>query len=505
VEHPLLPSSEFDRPPPPNKGEGLVLCLSGGGFRATFFHLGVVRYLAAIDELRRVTDIYAVSGGSILAAHLAQRWDDYKDEKTFNAAADELREFAERDVRGRVVRKWLLGMCFGLPLYCSRFRRDKLLIDEYRKFFGQKQRSTGLAVLKPRFGPDVHLLTTSFTVGQRCEFTAEGLITMDPSRPAIQSARFNLPFALAASSAFPPLFPPVRVDTRRFGIPRDIYRVDFDYMTDGGVYDNLGVRAAMEPFLSSGALYGTDVLVSDASASFRWDTLSSFWSIVGRTTRSIDVMMRRIAELEIESQITRVALAKLAIMKADADRGTGVRGNPVKPAMPRSPVFEGEPVRVPRIRVVRISGSKEDSDTCNPSFEMKTGGFEGTSCKLVGLRFEAKLMPSDKWASAMASIRTDLDRFSQQELQALETWGYEQARSAWPAPPRERADGGRRPPGWKPDPIGEPPTDEQLNKLRRSARRKLRIVSVRDFSGVALLVILTVLGLAVWQIATRWL
>jgi predicted acylesterase/phospholipase RssA len=422
MEHPSLPPPEFDRPP----GEGLVLCLSGGGFRATFFHLGVVRYLAAIDELRRVTDIYAVSGGSILAAHLAQRWDDYKDEKTFNAAADELRAFADWDLRGRVVRKWFLAsLCFGLPLYCSRFRRDKLLIAEYRKFFGQKQRSTSLAVLKPRAGPDVHLLTTSFTVGQRCEFTAEGLITMDPSRPAIQSARFNLPFALAASSAFPPLFPPVRVDTRRFGIPRDIFRVDFDYMTDGGVYDNLGVRAAMKPFLSTGALYGTDVLVSDASASFRWDTLSSFRGIVGRTARSIDVMMRRIAELEIESQITRVALAKLSIMKADADRGTGVRGHPVMPAMPRSPVFEGEPVHVPRIRVVGISGSKEDSETCNPSFEMKTGG-----CKLAGLSFEAKLMPSDKWASAMASIRTDLDRFSHQELQALETWGYEQARSS---------------------------------------------------------------------------
>jgi predicted acylesterase/phospholipase RssA len=149
MEHPSLPPSEFDRPPPPNKGDGLVLCLSGGGFRATFFHLGVVHYLAAIDELRRVTDIYAVSGGSILAAHLAQRWDDYKDEKTFNAAADELREFAGRDVRGRIVRKWLLAMCIGLPLYWSGFRRDKLLIDEYLKFFGQKQRSTGLAALKP--------------------------------------------------------------------------------------------------------------------------------------------------------------------------------------------------------------------------------------------------------------------------------------------------------------------------------------------------------------------
>lgn len=46
----------------------LGLALSGGGFRASFFHLGVLRRLAELDVLRHVEVLSTVSGGSILAA-----------------------------------------------------------------------------------------------------------------------------------------------------------------------------------------------------------------------------------------------------------------------------------------------------------------------------------------------------------------------------------------------------------------------------------------------------
>ena len=50
---------------------GLALCLSGGGFRASLFHLGAVRRLNELGILSKVTTISSVSGGSILSAHLA--------------------------------------------------------------------------------------------------------------------------------------------------------------------------------------------------------------------------------------------------------------------------------------------------------------------------------------------------------------------------------------------------------------------------------------------------
>ena len=46
------------------------LALSGGGFRATLYHIGLVRYLRDAGLLSQVTDIAAVSGGSVFAAHL---------------------------------------------------------------------------------------------------------------------------------------------------------------------------------------------------------------------------------------------------------------------------------------------------------------------------------------------------------------------------------------------------------------------------------------------------
>jgi len=46
----------------------ILLCLSGGGFRAVAFHLGVLKRLQELGVLQRVDCISSVSGGSILAA-----------------------------------------------------------------------------------------------------------------------------------------------------------------------------------------------------------------------------------------------------------------------------------------------------------------------------------------------------------------------------------------------------------------------------------------------------
>ena len=53
------------------------LALSGGGFRACMYHLGLVRFLRDGGILPRITHITSVSGGSIFAAHLVLNWDRY--------------------------------------------------------------------------------------------------------------------------------------------------------------------------------------------------------------------------------------------------------------------------------------------------------------------------------------------------------------------------------------------------------------------------------------------
>lgn len=53
---------------PPARKPELGLALSGGGFRAAFFHLGVLARLAEVGLLRQVEVISTVSGGSIIGA-----------------------------------------------------------------------------------------------------------------------------------------------------------------------------------------------------------------------------------------------------------------------------------------------------------------------------------------------------------------------------------------------------------------------------------------------------
>lgn len=48
--------------------EKLGLALSGGGFRAALFHLGVLAALAELKLLSRIEVIATVSGGSVVGA-----------------------------------------------------------------------------------------------------------------------------------------------------------------------------------------------------------------------------------------------------------------------------------------------------------------------------------------------------------------------------------------------------------------------------------------------------
>src|SRR3990172_2118432 len=53
---------------PPPRRDKLGLARAGGGFRASLFHLGVLRRMAELDLLRYVEVLSTVSGGSIIGA-----------------------------------------------------------------------------------------------------------------------------------------------------------------------------------------------------------------------------------------------------------------------------------------------------------------------------------------------------------------------------------------------------------------------------------------------------
>src|ERR1700756_4610042 len=118
----------------------LGLALSGGGFRASLYHLGLVRFLRDAGILPRVTHITAVSGGSIFAAHLVLNWDRYNGSPAeFDAAAAGVLPFVRLDVRNRILRRYPLTLPLAWPRRVvgrsnRRLTRTGLLESHYEKY-----------------------------------------------------------------------------------------------------------------------------------------------------------------------------------------------------------------------------------------------------------------------------------------------------------------------------------------------------------------------------------
>src|ERR1700704_1551649 len=194
------------------------LALSGGGFRATLYHLGLVRFLRDAGLLSQVTHITSVSGGSIFAAHLALNWDRYNSSTNeFDAAAAELLDYIRLDVRNRVVRRFPLCYLLRWPrrllgLSNRKLTLTGLLESHYGKYlFGD----TSLFQLPE--SPVLHILATNLSEGCLCSFNRDGLWIMrrQPGHTVridrVHAALATVPMAVTASSAFPGFFPPIEL------------------------------------------------------------------------------------------------------------------------------------------------------------------------------------------------------------------------------------------------------------------------------------------------------
>src|SRR5262245_24998596 len=199
------------------------LALSGGGFRATLFHLGLIRFLRDADILRQVQQITSVSGGSIMAAHLALNWDRYTGSaEEFDQAASHLLEFIRLDVRNRILRRFPLGMLVRGPrrllgLSNRQLTRTGLLERQYEKYlYGDK------SLFELPESPELHILTTNLSEGCLCSFSRDGLWMMQHKAGHSQIERIRVglmtvSMAVAASSAFPGFFPPLELTGREVG------------------------------------------------------------------------------------------------------------------------------------------------------------------------------------------------------------------------------------------------------------------------------------------------
>ncbi len=226
------------------------LCLSGGGYRAMIFHVGALWRLHETGILATVGRISSVSGGSITNGVLAMNWPAIS--ATTDRAAfvehlvDPIRKVARETFdRGSILAGILLPGtvsdritdAYREHLYGDRTLQD--LPDEPRFVFNATNVQTGALwrFSKPYMG--------DWRVG------------------LVRNPKVELALAVAASSAFPPVLSPakVEVDPDDFepGSGTDLQRPPFTeevVLSDGGVYDNLGLETVWKRCRT--------ILVSDA-------------------------------------------------------------------------------------------------------------------------------------------------------------------------------------------------------------------------------------------------
>ena len=325
------------------------LALSGGGFRASFYHLGVLARLAEMDVLRSVEVLSTVSGGSILGAlyylevrNLLETREDKeitKDDylEIVKRIQDRFLEGVQENLRTMTVssfkhnwkmifskeysRSHRIGELYEDKLY-NRIGPTENPVDKIPTMPDLKIEPAGNTDnFKPRYMnwrrrakvPVLLLNTTSLNTGHSWHFTASwmgespGLVDDEIGmigryrRLYYWQARkdehnkYPLGYAVAASACVPGLFDPLPLE--------GLYPGKTVQLVDGGVHDNQGVQGLLDEVC-------TLVLCSDASGQMDEKERPSD-NVLGVSLRSNSILMDRVRETEYQNLQSRVESSAL--------------------------------------------------------------------------------------------------------------------------------------------------------------------------------------------------
>jgi predicted acylesterase/phospholipase RssA len=384
------------------------LALSGGGFRASLFHLGVIRRLAAEGRLADIGRIASVSGGSITAAHLLANWEKYNSSRdNFDRISAELISLTKIDVRGRIQRRlpflWLLAL---IPFLPSRWRLTPthLLAKYYDRYLFH---GVFAADVGGPGRPILLILSTNLSLPGLTCFGPQSLLNIpfDQSKlPEIPTDLNPLAQIVAASSAYPAFFPPMSLSHSDVGAPEGALGKE-QYFTDAGIFDNLGLYG-----LKMGSSDPLDrMYASDAGRSFVPQKETQF-GILRTALRAVDIFMFRIRQLDLAASATAPSATLISI-----SHGTNATG-----------------------------------------------------------------ASSSAIQSQLESVRTDLDKFSELEIDELIRHGYYLAANVFAT--EQGVSAPITIPGWDiPTTTAKDVQRKFARKLQTSSKRLWRIFSLRDW------------------------
>jgi NTE family protein len=226
---------------------GIALCLSGGGYRAMLFHLGALWRLNDLGFLPKLARVSSVSGGSITAGVLGLKWGSLG----FDQAG--------------------IGRGFDAEVVAPVRHMAATTVDESSIFSGlltpgsvadhvvgaYQKHLFGDATLQdlPHHGVRFVINATNVQTGSLFRFSQPYIADYRLGR--INAPATPLAVAVAASSAFPPVLSPLVMEfdegqwIRTGAGGEDCHSAPYltkVYLTDGGVYDNLGLETAWKRY-----------------------------------------------------------------------------------------------------------------------------------------------------------------------------------------------------------------------------------------------------------------
>jgi len=405
------------------------LGLSGGGFRASLFHIGVLARLAELDVLRRVEVLSCVSGGSIIGAHYY-----LEVRKLLQSKVDgEITRQDYIDIVARVRKDFLTGVQQNVrvtvaaefttnvkmifwPAYTRTMRAGEL----YESAIFSKVKDDGETGPRWLNGlyvcplgddgqpdknfnlktdnwsrrakvPNLILNTTSLNTGHNWQFTASWMgeppagidseidgndrlrrLYYDAEDTPRSHRQIRLGHAVGASACVPGLFEPLMLD--------ELYPERIVRLVDGGVCDNQGTASLLEQDCNV-------ILVSDGSGQMGSENQPSN-GLLGVPMRSNGILQARVREAQYNELSAR-------------KRASLLRGFMF--------VHLKEDLDVDPIDWIGCLDPYDASDDSRPAYRRGRLTRYGIAKDIQEL---------------LAAVRTDLDSFSDVDAFALMTSGY---------------------------------------------------------------------------------
>jgi predicted acylesterase/phospholipase RssA len=315
----------------------IALSLSGGGYRAAGFHLGVLDLLHRLNLLQDVRVLSTVSGGTLTGMMYAV---SAAEDGTFEAFYDKLYTFLGRT---NVIESALEGLCQNdggslqpmpsLIKSAAQVYASEAMLGDRR--FGQLMNGAGRL-------SDLAFNSVEFCTGNSFRFQTSqsgsaiignGILRVDKG----VAAEIRLADIAAASSCFPSGFEPIRFpDDFVWPEQRSLESVRVDLgdsfkecvpLMDGGIFDNQGIDSVEHIYQREGKDGADSVglfIISDTSQ--RSEKLLSFpvknrkgWLTLGGVVRAAWLLF-------ILSVITSVSLLIDGIQRFEADGISVLRG-----------------------------------------------------------------------------------------------------------------------------------------------------------------------------------